>query len=331
MKICVTGGLGYIGSHTVLELCKADHDVVIIDDLSNAHASVHTTLEQMTGKRLPFYPHDVRDKAFLNTCFQTHAFDGIIHFAGYKAVGESVEKPLMYYQNNLISTLTLCEVARDFDVKRVVFSSSATVYGDQPSPLKETAPLLERTNPYGETKAMQERILSDIQSADPQMMVALLRYFNPVGADPSGLIGEDPKGIPNNLMPYIAQVARGQRERLAVFGNDYPTPDGTGVRDYIHVSDLARGHVLALEKLDSGTHAINLGTGQGTSVLELIDAFERVNGVKVPYVIQGRRPGDVATSFAGVEKAFGLLGFKTEKKLDDMVQDSWRYAQKNVA
>ncbi len=331
MKICVTGGLGYIGSHTVLELCKAGHDVVIIDNLSNAHISVHATLEQMTCKTLPFFSHDVRDKEKLEAIFKTHAFDGIIHFAGFKAVGESVKEPLAYYQNNVISTLTLCEVAAAYGVNRFVFSSSATVYGDQKSPLEETAPLLETTNPYGETKAMQERILSDIQHAQPPMMVALLRYFNPVGADPSGLIGEDPKGIPNNLMPFIAQVAAGKRPKLSVFGNDYPTPDGTGVRDYIHVSDLARGHVLALEKLWAGTHAINLGTGRGTSVLELVEAFERVNGVKVPYVIEGRRPGDVAVSFAGVHKAFDVLGFQTKKTIDDMVKDSWRYAQKNVA
>lgn len=331
MKLLVTGGLGYIGSHTVKALYDHGHTAVIVDDCSNAKETVHGHLETLVKASIPFYLKDVKDESAMNAIFKAHAFDGVLHFAGYKAVGESVEKPLKYYQNNLNTTMTLMNLCLEHQVDKVIFSSSATVYGEQDSPLHEGLELKVTTNPYGETKAMSERILKDIQKAHPKLGVTLLRYFNPVGADESGLIGEDPHGIPNNLMPFITKVAAGTLEKLQIFGHDYPTSDGTGVRDYIHVSDLARGHVLAIEHLTPGTHIYNLGTGQGTSVLEMVTAFETVNQVSVPYVFAPRRAGDVAVTYAAVDKAKEALNFVTEKTLEDMVRDSWRFTlnQKN--
>lgn len=329
MKILVTGGLGYIGSHTVYELIKAGHEVVIVDDLSNSSLSVLCILEKLTGETIPFYLVDCTEKCKLEPIFKTHKFDGIIHFAGYKAVGESVQKPLQYYHNNLVSTIHLASLALDYGVSKFIFSSSATVYGDQVSPMTEEMPKLETTNPYGETKSMSERILSDTALVNEHFNVVLLRYFNPIGAHKSGLIGEKPQGIPNNLMPYITQTAKGKREKLFVFGNDYNTPDGTGVRDYIHVVDLARGHVRALESETKKIEIINLGTGKGTSVLELINAFERVNNIKLPYEIVGRREGDIATSFASVDKAKRILNWEAKLTIDEMVEDAWRF-EKNL-
>ena len=328
MKLLVTGGLGFIGSHTVKALYDHGHEAVIVDDLSNAKASVLGQLETLTKSTIECHIFDVKDRVRLATLFEAHRFDGVIHFAGFKAVGESVQKPLMYYENNLGTTITLAQMCVIHDVKRFIFSSSATVYGEQESPLHEALPLRPTTNPYGETKAMSERILKDVQAAHPAFAVALLRYFNPVGADESGLIGEEPSGTPNNLMPYITKVAAKELPKLSVFGNDYDTIDGTGVRDYIHVSDLARGHVLALESITPGLHVYNLGTGKGTSVLELIEAFERVNQCSIPYVMAPRRDGDVATTYAAVDKANQELGFSCQKTLDDMVKDSWHYTLK---
>ncbi len=328
MKLLVTGGLGYIGSHTVKALYDHGHTAVIVDDCSNAKEAVHHHLETLVKASIPFYLQDVKDPLAMNTIFEAHAFDGVLHFAGYKAVGESVEKPVKYYQNNLNTTMTLVDLCLDHQVSKIIFSSSATVYGEQESPLHEALELKDTTNPYGETKAMSERILKDVQKAHPTLGVTLLRYFNPVGADESGLIGEDPHGRPNNLMPFITNVAAGALDQLQIFGNDYPTSDGTGVRDYIHVSDLARGHVLAIEQLTPGTHIYNLGTGQGTSVLEMVKAFETVNQVRVPYVFAPRRAGDVAVTYAAVDKALSVLNFATEKTLEDMVRDSWRFTVK---
>lgn len=331
MSILVTGGCGYIGSHTVVELLDLGQDVVIVDDLSNSSALVVDRIEVITGKRPTFYQLDVADKDALRTVFAKEEIEAAIHFAGYKAVGESVEKPIMYYENNIMSTLSLIEVMAEFDVKKIVFSSSATVYGlNNPSPLVETMPT-SATNPYGYTKVMLEQILRDVQVADSSWSIALLRYFNPIGAHASGLIGEDPSGIPNNLMPFIAQVAVGKRKELSVFGNDYDTVDGTGVRDYIHVVDLAIGHIKALEKIasQSGVYTYNLGSGQGTSVLELVTAFEKVNGVPVPYQVVERRPGDVATCYANADKALAELHWKTEKTIEDMCRDTWNWQSKN--
>ncbi|MDQ8758712.1 UDP-glucose 4-epimerase GalE [Streptococcus ruminantium] len=331
MSILVTGGAGYIGSHTVVELLKLGKEVVIVDNLSNSNIVVFDRIEEITGKRPTFYQLDVVDKDGLRTVFEKEAIESAIHFAGYKAVGESVEKPIMYYENNIMSTLSLVEVMAEFGVKKIVFSSSATVYGlNNPSPLVEYMPT-SATNPYGYTKVMLEQILRDVEIADSKWSVALLRYFNPIGAHESGLIGEDPAGIPNNLMPFIAQVAVGKREQLNVFGNDYDTVDGTGVRDYIHVVDLALGHIKALEKISSatGVHTYNLGSGQGTSVLELVQAFEKVNGVPVPYRIVDRRPGDVATCYANADKALRELDWKTEKTIEDMCRDTWNWQSKN--
>lgn len=331
MSILVTGGAGYIGSHTVVELIKLGKEVVIVDNLSNSSILVLDRIEEITGKRPTFYELDVADKAALRSVFEKESIEAAIHFAGYKAVGESVEKPVMYYENNIISTLSLVEVMAEFGVKKIVFSSSATVYGlNNPSPLVENMPT-SATNPYGYTKVMLEQILRDLEVSDKEWSVALLRYFNPIGAHESGLIGEDPAGIPNNLMPFIAQVAVGKRAELSVFGNDYDTVDGTGVRDYIHVVDLALGHIKALEKISdtTGVYTYNLGSGQGTSVLELVQAFEKVNGVPVPYKIVDRRPGDVATCYANADKALAELNWKTEKTIEDMCRDTWNWQSKN--
>ncbi|AUA18872.1 UDP-glucose 4-epimerase GalE [Streptococcus suis] len=331
MSILVTGGAGYIGSHTVVELLKLGKEVVIVDNLSNSSILVLDRIETITGKRPTFYELDVADKEALRQVFENENIEAAIHFAGYKAVGESVAKPIMYYENNIMSTLALVEVMAEFGVKKIVFSSSATVYGlNNPSPLVETMPT-SATNPYGYTKVMLEQILRDVEVADKEWSIALLRYFNPIGAHESGLIGEDPAGIPNNLMPFIAQVAVGKRPELSVFGNDYDTVDGTGVRDYIHVIDLALGHIKALEKISTtaGVHTYNLGSGQGTSVLELVQAFEKVNGVPVPYKIVDRRPGDVATCYANADKALEELNWKTEKTIEDMCRDTWNWQSKN--
>ncbi|HEL1709587.1 TPA: UDP-glucose 4-epimerase GalE [Streptococcus suis] len=331
MSILVTGGAGYIGSHTVVELLKLGKEVVIVDNLSNSSILVLDRIETITGKRPTFYELDVADKEALRQVFENENIEAAIHFAGYKAVGESVAKPIMYYENNIMSTLALVEVMAEFGVKKIVFSSSATVYGlNNPSPLVETMPT-SATNPYGYTKVMLEQILRDVEVADKEWSIALLRYFNPIGAHESGLIGEDPAGIPNNLMPFIAQVAVGKRPELSVFGNDYDTVDGTGVRDYIHVIDLALGHIKALEKISTtaGVHTYNLGSGQGTSVLELVQAFEKVNGVPVPYKIVDRRPGDVATCYANADKALEELDWKTEKTIEDMCRDTWNWQSKN--
>lgn len=325
MKILVTGGLGFIGSHTVVELVEAGHQVVIVDNLINSKLEVLDRLETILGEKPQFYQVDVTEEAALRPVFEAHTFDGVIHFAGLKAVGESVEKPLEYYRNNLVSTMVVSKLCLEFGVSRFVFSSSATVYGNQASPLREDLPLQETTNPYGETKAMSERILKDTAAAHPEFAVSLLRYFNPVGAHKSGLIGEDPNGIPNNLMPFITKVAKGILPKLNVFGKDYDTVDGTGVRDYIHVVDLAKGHVKALEKARPGVQIYNLGTGRGTSVLELVHGFIKTNGVDIPYEIVGRRPGDVATCYADPQKAREELGWEAQLGVEDMVRDAWNF------
>lgn len=332
MNILLTGGAGFIGSHTYVELVKAGHRAVIVDNFYNACPEVLSRLEAITGKPVPFHQVDVCDKEALSAVFDSESFDAVIHFAGYKAVGESVAKPLEYYRNNMDSTLTLCEVMRAHGVKRLVFSSSATVYGTSDEmPLVETMRTGGCTNPYGWTKYMIEQVLRDTAHAMPDWSVALLRYFNPIGAHESGLIGEDPVGIPNNLMPYIAQVASGKLKELRVFGNDYPTPDGTGVRDYIHVVDLAQGHVKACEYLmdHTGCEAINLGTGTGYSVLDLVHAFETVNEIHIPYSIVERRPGDVARCYANPARAKELLGWQAQKTLEDMCRDTWRWQSHN--
>lgn len=329
MNILVTGGLGFIGSHTVIELIKNNHTVIITDNLINSKIEVLDKLTTITGIKPTFYQIDVTDEAKVEEIFNNHKIDGVIHFAGLKAVGESVSKPLEYYYNNLVSTMVLSKMCVKYGVGKFVFSSSATVYGDQSSPLKEDMELKKTTNPYGETKAMSERILSDTSNANPSFAVSLLRYFNPVGAHESGLIGEDPNGIPNNLMPFVTKVAKGQLEKLNVFGNDYDTIDGTGVRDYIHVVDLAKGHVKAIENLDKGINIFNLGTGRGTSVLELVNAFMKINEIDVPYEIVGRRPGDIATCYAHAEKAEVELGWKAELTIEDMVRDAWRFEENN--
>jgi len=325
MLILVTGGTGYIGSHTCVELLNSGYDVIILDNLANSEREVVDRIEKITGKRPLFYQADATDETEVNLIFSTHPIDGVIHFAGLKAVGESVQIPLAYYKNNLISTMVIMENCLRHGVKRFVFSSSATVYGDNESPLVETMELRPRANPYGETKAMCEKILSDTAQRHPEMAVALLRYFNPVGAHESGLIGEAPRGIPNNLMPYVTQVARGILPELRVFGSDYPTPDGTGVRDYIHVVDLSKGHLAALEKMGPGVHIYNLGTGRGTSVLELINTFEKVNDLKIPYRVVERRPGDVAACWADAAKAQKELGWTAQRNLEDMCRDAWRF------
>lgn len=328
MKILVTGGLGYIGSHTVVELCENNYEVVIIDNLSNSKIEVLDKLEQITGKKIKFYLGDVCNKQLLQDIFKKEKIDGVIHFAGYKAVGESVLKPLKYYRNNLDSTITLLEVMEEYGVYNLVFSSSATVYGNPKTlPIKEDFPL-STTNPYGTTKLFIEHILSDLCVANDKWNITILRYFNPIGAHKSGLIGEDPNDIPNNLMPYIVKVATGELAVLSIFGNDYNTCDGTGVRDYIHVCDLAKGHVLSLQKMD-GLKYYNLGTGKGTSVLELVTIFEDVNQITVNKKIVERRPGDIDACFADTEKAFKELGFKTEYDVNDMCRDAYNFVMKN--
>ncbi len=325
MNILVTGGAGYIGSHTCVELLKNNHSVIIADNLINSKIETIDKIKQITNKDVIFYQIDVTDEIKVEEIFNSHKIDGVIHFAGLKAVGESVEKPLQYYYNNIVSTMILAKACIKYNVNKFVFSSSATVYGDQPSPLREEMELKKTTNPYGESKAMSERILTDVAKANPNFSVSLLRYFNPVGAHESGLIGEAPNGIPNNLMPYITKVAKGLLPKLNIFGSDYPTVDGTGIRDYIHVVDLAEGHVAAIEKLSEGVHIYNLGTGQGTSVLQLVQAFEEANNIKVPYEIVDRRPGDLATVFADVGRAERELGWKAGRGLREMVLDSWRF------
>jgi len=331
MAILVTGGAGYIGSHTCIELLEAGYDIVVVDNLSNSKPEAVKRIRELTNKDFRFYPVDLLDKPALSAVFMDNRIDAVIHFAGLKAVGESVEIPLRYYHNNVTGTIILCEVMQEFGVKKMVFSSSATVYGmPERVPISEDFPLCP-TNPYGRTKFMIEQILQDLYVADNQWSIALLRYFNPIGAHESGQIGEDPNGIPNNLMPYITQVAVGKLPKLRVFGNDYPTPDGTGVRDYIHVVDLAIGHLKALEKLASntGVFTYNLGTGKGYSVLEVIAAFERVSGKKIPYEITARRPGDVASCYADPSKAKQELNWQAEKGLEDMCRDAWRWQVNN--
>jgi len=330
-KILVTGGAGFIGSHTVVELLEAGFDVVVVDNLSNSSPIALDRIAQITGRAPASEKIDIRDSEGLRQVFANHRPDAVIHFAGLKAVGESAEKPLSYYQNNIAGTATLCEVMAEFGVKQLVFSSSATVYGN-PSrlPIREDFPL-SATNPYGRTKLFIEEMLRDLYASDPSWRIALLRYFNPIGAHPSGLIGEDPQGMPNNLFPFITQVAVGRRERLAVFGDNYPTPDGTGVRDYIHVVDLAQGHLKALKRLEggSGVVACNLGTGQGYSVLEMVRSFERITGVAIPYEIAGRRTGDITACYADPSFAEGELDWRASRTLDDMCGDGWRWQQKN--
>lgn len=333
MSILVTGGTGYIGSHTVVELINSGYDVVIVDNLSNSKEKTLDYIEKITGKRPKFYKADILDKEALRKVFEENKdIEATIHFAALKAVGESVEKPIEYYINNISGTLCLLSIMKEFNVKKIVFSSSATVYGDPASvPIKEDFPK-SATNPYGQTKLMIEQILSDLYISDKDWSVILLRYFNPIGAHISGLIGESPNGIPNNLMPYINQVALGKLDHLRVFGNDYNTHDGTGVRDYIHVVDLAKGHIKAIERAKNitGVEAYNLGTGKGYSVLDIVKNFEKATGVKIKYEITPRRPGDIAECYADPSKAYNILNWKAEKNLEDMCKDSWRFTQNQI-
>ena len=332
MAILVTGGAGYIGSHTVVELQNSGYDVVVLDNLSNSSEKALDRVSKITGKPVKFYKADILDREALDQIFDKEDIDSCIHFAGLKAVGESVVKPWEYYENNIAGTLTLVDVMRKHGVKNIIFSSSATVYGDPAQiPITEECPKGQCTNPYGWTKSMLEQVLTDIQKADPEWNVMLLRYFNPIGAHESGLIGEDPKGIPNNLVPYIAQVAVGKLEKLGVFGDDYDTPDGTGVRDYIHVVDLAKGHVKAIDYIFSnpGLDVINLGTGVGYSVLDMVKAFGKACGKEIPYEIKPRRAGDIAMCYADPAKAAKVLGWKAEKGLDEMCADTWRWQSQN--
>lgn len=331
MNILVTGGAGYIGTHTLIEIIKAGHQLVVVDNLSNSNSEAIRRVEKITEATIPFHKLDVQDKEALRKIFEDYTFDAIIHFAGLKSVGESVKKPLEYYANNIDSTLVLLGLANEFGVKKFLFSSSATVYGTpEELPLKETSRVgAGITNPYGQTKFMIEQILKDVGIADPLMEIALLRYFNPVGADSSGTIGEDPNDIPNNLLPYISQVAVGKLEKVSVFGDDYDTTDGTGVRDYIHVVDLAKGHIAALNHLKPGLEVYNLCSGKGTSVLELIAAFSKAAGKNIPYQIVERRPGDVAACYASPEKANQELGWFAEKTIDEACEDSWRWQSQN--
>lgn len=332
MSVLVTGGAGYIGSHTCVELLGHGYDVVIIDNLYNSKKTAVDRIEKIAGKKVTFYEKDIRDKKALEEIFEKEDISAVIHFAGLKAVGESVKKPLEYYENNIGGTLSLCEAMGRAGVKNIIFSSSATVYGNPESvPITEECPKGTCTNPYGWTKWMLEQILTDLHTADPEWNVVLLRYFNPIGAHESGLIGEDPKGIPNNLVPYVAQVAVGRLERLGIFGDDYDTPDGTGVRDYIHVMDLAAGHVAALKKLkeNTGVSVYNLGTGTGSSVLDVVKAFEKACGKKIPYEIKPRRAGDIAACYANCDKAQEELGFKAARDIGDMCADSWRWQSMN--
>lgn len=332
MAILVTGGAGFIGSHTCVELLEAGYEVVVVDNLYNASRKSMDRIEQITGKKPVFYEADILDREALNKIFEKEQIDSVIHFAGLKAVGESVAKPIEYYYNNIAGTLVLCDVMRRHNVKNIVFSSSATVYGDPAFiPITEECPKGKITNPYGQTKGMLEQVLEDIHVSDPEWNVILLRYFNPIGAHKSGLIGEDPKGIPNNLVPYVAQVAIGKLKCLGVFGDDYDTPDGTGVRDYIHVVDLAKGHVAAIKKLEEkkGVLIYNLGTGKGYSVLDVVHAFEKACGKKIPYEVKPRRPGDIATCYADPAKAKAELGWEAENGIEEMCADSWRWQSMN--
>ena len=332
MKILLTGGAGYIGSHTAIELDKAGHEVVIVDNLVNSKEEAVRRVEKIIGKAIPFYIADVRDRVAMDKVFKENKIDAVIHFAGLKAVGESVTKPLEYYENNMNATFVLLDVMRNNGCKNIIFSSSATVYGDPAMiPITEECPKGKCTNPYGQTKSMLEEVMIDVQKADPEWNVVLLRYFNPIGAHKSGLIGENPNGIPNNLMPYITQTAIGMRKELGVFGNDYDTPDGTGVRDYIHVCDLATGHVAALKAIErkAGLAIYNLGTGHGYSVLDVVKAFEKANGLKVPYSIKPRRPGDIATCYCNPAKAKAELGWEAEFGIEDMCRDSWNFQKNN--
>lgn len=327
MKILVTGGTGYIGSHTCAELMASGHEVVVADNLCNSTRKTLKEIELLSGEIIPFHEMDATDEARVELLFKHHSFDGVMHFAGFKSVRESVEKPLSYYRNNILSTITLAEACVRHHVTRFVFSSSATVYGENPSPLREDMPLLPTANPYGETKVICERILRDTVRSSPHLGVTILRYFNPVGAHSSGAIGENPRGTPNNLMPFVTQVAAGKLQQLRVFGKDYDTPDGTAIRDYIHVVDLAKGHVAALEHQADGVHLYNLGTGRGTSVLELIKTFEEVNRISIPFEFVGRRAGDLPVSYADVTKAEKHLRWKAQHTLEDMVRDAWRFEQ----
>ncbi len=331
MTILVTGGAGYIGSHTIIELHKANHDVIVVDNLSNSSKESLKRVEKISGKAVKFYEYNILNKGKLQEIFKTNKIDIVIHFAAFKAVGESVTQPLKYYHNNIAGTVTLLEVMSEFNVKNIVFSSSATVYGDPVSVPIDESFTLSVTNPYGRTKLMMEEILEDVYKADKNWNIVILRYFNPVGAHKSGMIGEDPNGIPNNLMPYISQVAVGKLKELAVFGDDYPTVDGTGVRDYIHVVDLAYGHVLALKKIidQSGFNIYNLGTGKGYSVLETLHAFEAACGHKLNYKIAPRRQGDIASCYALPEKAEKELGWKATRNIKEMCEDAWRWQINN--
>ena len=331
-RILITGGAGYIGSHTCVELLRAGHEIVVLDNLWNARKESLRRVTELAGRSFPFVEADVRDRVALDTLFRTHDVDAVIHFAGLKAVGESVEKPLLYWDNNVCGSVTLLAAMAAAGVKTIVFSSSCTVYGDPASvPIREDSPIGAQTNPYGRSKLVIEQILADLEKADPAWRIALLRYFNPVGAHESGRIGEDPRGIPNNLVPYVSQVAVGRREALNVFGNDYPTPDGTGVRDYLHVVDLAVAHVKAVEKLEEGpgVRVWNLGTGRGSSVLEVVHAFEKASGRAIPYRVVPRRPGDIAQTWADPSKAERELGWKALRGLDEMCADSWRWQESN--
>lgn len=326
MSILVTGGAGYIGSHTCVSLLEAGYGIVVADNLCNSKANTIDKVKQITGKEFPFYQIDVTEESLVEQVFLNHKIDGVIHFAGLKAVGESVQKPLAYYYNNVVSTIVLAAACQKYGTKKFVFSSSATVYGENEAPFVETMELKPTTNPYAESKAISERVLTDAAKAFDGFSACLLRYFNPVGAHPIGSIGEDPNGIPNNLMPYITRVAKGKYETLHIYGNDYPTADGTGVRDYIHVMDLAEGHVTAYQKLENGgVYVYNLGTGQGTSVLQLVKAFEEANGVGIPYEVTARRPGDMAEYYADVSKAKRELGWTAKRNVEDMCRDAWRF------
>ncbi len=329
MNILVAGGAGYIGSHTCIVLLEAGYEVIIADNLSNSSAEVIDKIQKISGKQIKFYKVDLTDENATEKIFTENNIEGIIHFAGFKAVGESVEKPLEYYYNNLLSTIVLCKLCEKYNVNKFVFSSSATVYGNNTVPFVETMDLLPTTNPYGETKVMNERILADTAKANPEFSVTLLRYFNPIGAHESGLIGEVPSGIPNNLMPYITQVAKGKLDKLKVFGNDYDTVDGTGVRDYIHVLDLAEGHLAAIENIKKGVSIYNLGTGHGISVFQLVNTFENVNQVNIPYEITDRRKGDIAECYADAGKAKKELNWEAKKNVKDMVRDAWRFEKNN--
>ncbi len=331
MKVLVTGGTGFIGSHTVVELLNANYEVIIVDNFSNSKKEVLSKIKELSDKDFKFYEIDLCDKEKLNDVFKENQIDAVIHFAGYKAVGESVKKPLMYYRNNIDSTLSLCEVMQEHNVKKLVFSSSATVYGTPKTlPINETFPL-STTNPYGTTKLYIEGILRDLYNSDNEWSIALLRYFNPIGAHYSGLLGENPNDIPNNLMPYVVKVANKELECLSIFGNDYDTKDGTGVRDYIHVMDLALGHIKAIEKIskETGIDAYNLGTGIGYSVLDIVNVFSKINDVEVPYKIVDRRPGDIAACYADPSYAFDKLGWKATKSLEEMCKDAWNFVIKN--